>query len=331
MPEHQTILVTGAAGFIGMHVARVLLDRGHTVVGLDNLNDYYDVNLKKDRLAQLEVHDRFFFSRLDLECRQGVAEAFAEYRPDAVIHLAAQAGVRYSLEHPFTYVDSNVTGQLSILEACRRFPVSHLVFASSSSVYGANRKLPFSESDRVDHPVSLYAATKRAAELMAYSYARLYGIAATGLRFFTVYGPWGRPDMAYFSFTRDILAGRTIRLFNFGDMKRDFTFISDIVEGVLAVLGRPAARDPDGVPFRIYNIGNDQPVSLGYFVEVLEKILGVRAIKEMCPMQAGDVLSTHADISALRREFGFDPATGIEEGLATFVSWYREYYKEDHH
>lgn len=331
MTVSQTILVTGVAGFIGMHVARELLSRGHSVVGLDNLNDYYDVDLKKDRLARLEAYDRFFFSRLDLECCQGVEDVFAEYRPDSVIHLAAQAGVRYSLEHPFTYVDSNVTGQLSILEACRRFPVSHLVFASSSSVYGANRKLPFSESDRVDHPVSLYAATKRAAELMAYSYARLYGIPTTGLRFFTVYGPWGRPDMAYFSFTRDILAGRTIRLFNFGDMKRDFTFISDVVEGVLAVLGRAAARDQDGVPFRIYNIGNDQPVSLGYFVEVLEKILGVTAVKEMCPMQAGDVLSTHADISALRTEFGFDPATGIEEGLATFVSWYRDHYKENHH
>jgi len=318
-------MVTGAAGFIGMHVCERLLRQGHAVVGVDNLNDYYEVSLKQARQARLESHAGFSFHRLDLADRDGVQALFDDVRPERVIHLAAQAGVRYSLQHPEAYVDSNLVGFANVLEGCRSVKVEHLVFASSSSVYGANTKLPYSESDPVDHPVSLYAASKKANELMAHSYAHLYGIACTGLRFFTVYGPWGRPDMAYFSFTRDILAGRPIRIFNHGDMQRDFTYIDDIVDGMMRVLAHVPARDADGAPWVIYNIGNDRPVRLGDFVDILERALGKKAVRKMEAMQPGDVLSTHADISALRR-LGYDPATSIEQGLNAFVAWYRQYY-----
>jgi len=327
MNQGKTVLITGVAGFVGMHVAERLLKAGERIIGLDNLNPYYDVGLKEARLERLRKYDNFSFVRMDLVNHEGTEALFSKYRPQVVIHLAAQAGVRYSLQDPFSYSDSNLTGFLSMLEACRHGEVKHLVFASSSSVYGANGKLPLSVADRVDRPVSLYGATKRAGELMAYSYAHLYKIPTTGLRFFTVYGPWGRPDMAYFFFTRDILAGRTIKLFNYGAMKRDFTFISDIVDGILSIAESPPGQDEDGVPFRVYNIGNDQPVSLGHFIEVLERILGVRAVTEMYPMQPGDVISTHADIAPLRDEFGFNPGTSIEEGLAAFVAWYRGYYQ----
>jgi len=326
MGDPERILVTGVAGFVGMHVSEALLNENRRVIGLDNLNSYYDVGLKEARLDRLQRFERFSFQKIDLVDHRGVQNLFAEFRPNVVIHLAAQAGVRYSLQQPFAYSDSNLSGFLSILEACRNSDVRHLLFASSSSVYGANNRLPFSISDRVDRPVSLYGATKRAGELMAYSYAHLYGIPVTGLRFFTVYGPWGRPDMAYFFFVRDILAGRPVKLFNNGNMKRDFTFISDIVDGMMRMLEKPPPKDADGVPFRICNLGNDQPVSLGHFVAVLEGLLGVQAVKEMYPMQAGDVVSTHADISESRREFGYNPGTTIEEGLAAFVSWYRDYY-----
>lgn len=320
------ILVTGAAGFIGMHVSDALLASGLPVLGLDNLNDYYDVSLKEARLARLQTRPGFEFIKMDLADRDGVAAVFADRRPQRVIHLAAQAGVRYSLSHPHVYADSNLDGFLNVLEGCRCAGVEHLIFASSSSVYGANTKLPFSESDPVDHPVSLYAATKKAGELMAHAYAHLYGIPSTGLRFFTVYGPWGRPDMAYFSFTRDILAGRPINLFNYGKMQRDFTYIDDIVDGLLKVLEHPPARDADGAPLRIYNIGNDQPVNLLEFVENLEALLGVQAIKNMYPMQVGDVVSTHADLTAIRKDFGFKPETNLMQGLGKFTAWFRDYY-----
>ncbi|MDQ7011307.1 MAG: NAD-dependent epimerase [Mariprofundaceae bacterium] len=323
--KQEKFLVTGAAGFIGMHVCERLLRQGYSVIGLDNLNDYYDVSLKQARLSRLESHDGFGFHRLDLADRAGIGALFEEVRPEYVVHLAAQAGVRYSLTHPEAYVDSNLAGFAHVLEGCRAVKVRHLVFASSSSVYGANTKLPYSEADPVDHPVSLYAATKKANELMAHSYAHLYGIPCTGLRFFTVYGPWGRPDMAYFSFTRDILAGRPVRIFNRGDMQRDFTYIDDIVDGMMCVLERPPARDPDGAPWAIYNIGNDRPVRLGDFVDTLERALGRKAVRRMEAMQPGDVPATHADISLLRR-LGYDPATSIEQGLAAFVAWYRDYY-----
>lgn len=308
-----------------MHLCERLLRQGYIVVGVDNLNDYYEVSLKQARLARLKSHDNFSFHRLDLADRDGIGALFAEVRPEYVVHLAAQAGVRYSLTHPEAYVDSNLVGFAHVLEGCRAAEVKHLVFASSSSVYGANTKLPYSEHDPVDHPVSLYAATKKANELMAHSYAHLYAIPCTGLRFFTVYGPWGRPDMAYFSFTRDILAERPIRIFNHGDMQRDFTYIDDIVDGMLCVLERPPARDSDGAPWVIYNIGNDHPVRLGDFVDILERALGRKAVRQMEALQPGDVLATHADISALRR-LGYDPATSIEQGLAAFVAWYRDYY-----
>ncbi len=320
------VLVTGAAGFIGMHVCERLLDQGHKVIGIDNLNDYYAVSLKQARLARLEGRDGFRFFRLDISDRDAMKSLFDDCKPARVIHLAAQAGVRYSLDHPHAYADSNLVGFLNVLEGCRQVKVEHLVFASSSSVYGANRKLPYSEEDSVDHPISLYAATKKANELMAHSYAHLYGIPCTGLRFFTVYGPWGRPDMAYFSFTRDILADKPIRIFNRGDMQRDFTYIDDIVEGVLSIANRPAAADEDEARFKVYNIGNDRPVRLGRFVEVLESAIGKKAIKEMCPMQPGDVQATHADLTEIRRDFGFEPTTTIEQGLAKFADWYRGYY-----
>lgn len=322
------ILVTGAAGFIGMHVCQQLLARGSEVIGIDNLNDYYDVSLKQDRLARLDDLEGFTFFKIDVSDRYAIEKLFADYRPSRVIHLAAQAGVRYSLENPHAYADSNLTGFVNILEGCRAVKVEHLVFASSSSVYGSNKKLPYSESDTVDHPISLYAASKKANELMAHSYAHLFAVPCTGLRFFTVYGPWGRPDMAYFGFTKAILAGETIKIFNHGDMQRDFTYIDDIVDGVLKVFDGPPKSEEGKPPYRIYNIGNDQPERLGHFVETLEKALGVEANKEMYPMQPGDVQSTHADLTAIKRDFGFQPTTSIEEGLGRFVSWYNAYYNK---
>lgn len=332
------VLVTGAAGFIGFYLARQLMARGVDVVGLDNLNDYYDVQLKRDRLAQLEGEARFSFQRVELAERDAVARLFETVRPQRVLHMAAQAGVRYSLENPEAYVQSNLVGFLHVLEGCRRHEVEHLVYASSSSVYGANRKLPYSVHDNVDHPISLYAASKKANELMAHSYSHLYGLPATGLRFFTVYGPWGRPDMALFLFTKAILEGRPIDVFNHGQMRRDFTYIDDIVEGVLRVLDVPAAPDatwsaehPDpgtsSAPHRVYNIGNHRPVELLYLIEVLEKCLDRPAAKNLLPMAPGDVLETYADVDDLVEQFGFAPDTPIEDGVARFVAWYRDYYR----
>jgi UDP-glucuronate 4-epimerase len=331
------ILVTGCAGFIGMHVAQRLLERGVEVVGIDNLNDYYDPSLKSARLAQLQHHSRFSFHRLDIADGQAVSGLFASERLARVVHLAAQAGVRYSLLNPQAYVNSNVTGFLNVLEACRHNGCEHLVFASTSSVYGANRKLPFSEHDNTDHPVSLYAATKKANELMAHSYSHLFALPVTGLRFFTVYGPWGRPDMSAALFTRAILEGRPIDVFNHGDMQRDFTYVDDIVEGVVRILdvvpeGDPGADmiNPDPAssyaPYRLYNIGNNQPVRLTRFIEVLEAALGRKAQMNLLPMQPGDVPATYADVDDLGRAVGFRPATPLEEGIARYVKWYRQYY-----
>jgi UDP-glucuronate 4-epimerase len=331
-------LVTGTAGFIGYHVALRLLERGIEVIGLDSLNSYYDVNLKKARLSRLEGRARFTFHRMDLVDRAAVQALFQSNPPRRVIHLAAQAGVRYSLENPHAYVDSNLTGFMHILEGCRHQKVEHLVYASSSSVYGANTRMPFTVGDTVDHPVSLYAASKKANELMAHAYSHLYGLPTTGLRFFTVYGPWGRPDMALFLFTRAILQGKPISLFNQGRMRRDFTYIDDIVEGVIRVSEMPAQPDPlwDGAdpnpgtsqaPYRIFNIGNNQPVELLRLIEVLEEALGRRAQKELLPLQPGDVPATWADVSELSALTGFAPCTPIEEGVRRFVAWYREFYR----
>lgn len=330
-----TILVTGAAGFIGFHVSQTLLNRGETVIGIDNLNAYYDVGLKQDRVSLLQKHPNFQFQKLDLADRPGMQEMFATYQPEYVIHLAAQAGVRYSLENPDAYIDSNLVGFSTILEGCRHQPVKHLIFASSSSVYGANRVMPFSEDHNVDHPLSLYAATKKANELMAHTYSHLYGIPTTGLRFFTVYGPWGRPDMATFKFTKAILEGRPIDVFNYGKMRRDFTYVDDITEGIVRLLdhipqaGESAALTPSNshAPYRIYNIGNNQPVELLRFIEVLEDCLGIKAEKNLLPLQPGDVLETYADIDNLYDAVGFQPKTSIEDGLRKFVDWYCEYYK----
>jgi UDP-glucuronate 4-epimerase len=322
----MTVLVTGAAGFIGFHVSQALLARGDSVIGVDDLNDYYDVRLKRARLDQLEKTQGFAFRKLDIADRDAVFKLVsANPKIDRIVHLAAQAGVRHSLTNPYAYTRSNVEGQLVMLEAARAMPeLAHFVYASSSSVYGGNTKLPYSVEDRVDSPVSLYAATKKAGELMAHCYSHLYGIPATGLRFFTVYGPWGRPDMAAFLFTRAMLAGEPIRVFNFGDMKRDFTYIDDIVAGVLAVLGKPPSKD--GVPHRVYNLGNNRSEPLLRFIAVLEKSLGVKAKTNLEPMQPGDVKETYADIAASRRDFGFDPKTSIDEGIPRFVAWYRKYY-----
>jgi UDP-glucuronate 4-epimerase len=331
------ILVTGAAGFIGFHLCKRLLERGDSVLGLDNVNPYYDVRLKEARLGRLRPYQRFQFAKLDLEDRRGLDSLFATHRFARVVHLAAQAGVRYSLTNPHAYASSNVEGFLNILEGCRHTKVEHLVFASTSSVYGGNTRMPFSVHDNVDHPVSLYAATKKANELMAHCYAHLYRIPCTGLRFFTVYGPWGRPDMALFLFTKAILEGRPIEVFNHGKMQRDFTYVDDIVEGVIRVLDRPAQPDvewtgdlPDpsssSAPYRLYNIGNNQPVELMRFIEVLEEALGKKAEKKLLPLQAGDVPATYADVADLTRDVGFRPATPIEVGVKRFVEWYREYY-----
>jgi UDP-glucuronate 4-epimerase len=332
------ILVTGAAGFIGMHVSQRLLAAGDEVVGLDNLNDYYDPQLKRNRLARLTGQPGFRFVQLDVADRDGIARLFADSAIDRVVHLAAQAGVRYSITHPHAYVDSNLVGFVNILEGCRHGDIEHLVYASSSSVYGGNEAMPFSESQGVDHPISLYAATKKANELMAHTYSHLYGLPTTGLRFFTVYGPWGRPDMALFLFTKAILEGRPIDLFNEGRMQRDFTFIDDIVEGILRTLARTAtpdaafdARAPDparsSAPFRVFNIGNQGPVELMEFVAAIESALGIKAHKNLLPMQPGDVPATFADVSALTEWTGFKPGTTIASGVARFVAWYRDYYR----
>ena len=337
MFEYKNVLVTGAAGFIGFHLSQRLLESGTNVVGLDNLNPYYSVKLKKDRLAKLERHSHFTFARLDLADRPGMERLFTENRSDVVVHLAAQAGVRYSLQNPHAYIDANLVGFCNILEACRHQRIEHLVYASSSSVYGANTSMPFSVHDNVDHPVSLYAASKKANELMAHTYSHLFGLPTTGLRFFTVYGPWGRPDMALFMFTQAILAGKPIDVFNFGQHKRDFTYIDDIVEGVVRTLDKIAAPNSDWrsdhpdpgtsqAPYRLYNIGNHQPVELMRFIEVLEDCLGKKAEKNFLPMQQGDVPATYADVDDLMRDVGYAPKTSIETGIARFVDWYRAYY-----
>ncbi|WOB09459.1 NAD-dependent epimerase [Piscinibacter gummiphilus] len=317
------VLVTGAAGFIGMHTAIRLLERGDEVVGIDNLGDYYDPQLKLDRLAQLQPYASFRFVRIDVSNRDAMAALFAAEKFDRVVHLAAQAGVRYSLQNPHAYVDSNVSGFLNVLEGCRYHRVAHLVYASSSSVYGGNTKMPFVETDTVDHPISLYAATKKANELMAHTYSHLYGLPTTGLRFFTVYGPWGRPDMAYFLFTKAILAGEPIKVFNHGDMARDFTYVDDIVEGVLRVLDKVATPElPSTVPYRLFNIGNHAPVQLLEFIACLERSLNRDAKKELLPMQDGDVKATYADVSALDAWVGFKPSTPLSTGIARFIDWY---------
>lgn len=332
------VLLTGAAGFIGMHVALRLLERGDEVVGLDNLNDYYDVRLKEARLARLTPAAGFRFVKMAVEDRDGMAKLFEAERFDRVVHLAAQAGVRYSLQNPNAYIDANIVGFMNVLEGCRHSAVKHLVYASSSSVYGGNTKMPFSEADSVDHPVSLYAATKKANELMAHTYSHLYDLPTTGLRFFTVYGPWGRPDMALFLFTKAMIEGRPIDVFNHGDMQRDFTYIDDIVEGVIRTLDRVAEPDAafDGdhphpghskAPFRVFNIGNQGPVPLMDFIRAIEKALGITAQKNLLPMQPGDVPATYADVSELTTWTGFSPSTAIDDGVARFVAWYRDYYR----
>jgi UDP-glucuronate 4-epimerase len=333
------ILLTGAAGFIGYHVSTRLLERGDEVLGVDNLNDYYDPTLKEARLARLREHPGFEFLRADVADAERIAACFAETRPARVVHLAAQAGVRYSLTNPHAYTHSNVTGFLNILEGCRSIGVEHLVYASSSSVYGANTRQPFSEHDNIDHPVSLYAATKKANELMAHTYAHLFGVPSTGLRFFTVYGPWGRPDMALFKFTRGILAGEPIPVYNEGRMVRDFTYVDDVAEGVVRVLDQPAAPDPAWnpadpdpsrslAPYRVFNIGNNAPIDLLEYIRVLETELGKKATLELLPMQPGDVPSTMADVSELEKAVGFRPRTSVRDGIAAFVKWYTEYYEK---
>lgn len=334
------ILVTGAAGFIGSALSLRLLARGDEVIGLDNLNDYYDVRLKEARLERTLQQPGFTDVRAELADKDAVMGVFEQYRPERVVNLAAQAGVRYSSENPHAYVDTNLVGFLNVLEGCRHHPVEHLVYASSSSVYGANTNMPFSEHGCVSHPVSLYGATKRANELMGHTYSHFYGIPTTGLRFFTVYGPWGRPDMALFLFTRNILAGEPIDVFNHGHHRRDFTYVDDIVEGVMRVLDRPATPNPEwsgdapdpatsSAPYRLFNIGNNRPVNLMHYIEVLEQCLGRKAIKNMLPMQVGDVPETYASVDDLEQAVGYRPATTVEQGVARFVDWYRTFYRVD--
>jgi UDP-glucuronate 4-epimerase len=321
------VLVTGVAGFIGFHLASRLLEAGHQVYGIDNLNDYYDVKLKYARLAQIAYHPQFTFQPLDLSDRALTAQLFSRHSFEGVVHLAAQAGVRYSINNPHAYVDSNLVGFMNILEGCRHSKIQHLVYASSSSVYGANTKVPFAVSDLVDHPISLYAATKKANELMAHSYSHLYNIPTTGLRFFTVYGPWGRPDMAYFKFVDAIAKSKPIDVYNFGKMQRDFTYIDDIVEGVMRVLENPPTTQ--AAPYKIYNIGNNNPVELLTFIEAIEQAMGKGAIKNFLPMQMGDVPATYADIDDLIQDIGFKPKTSLQEGIGHFVKWYNRYYCND--
>ncbi len=323
----KTYLVTGAAGFIGFFLSKALLDEGEQVIGLDNLNDYYEVSLKESRLAVLKKYENFQFYRADLADKEAVFAIFKQHLPAVVVNLAAQAGVRYSIENPDAYISSNIEGFFHILEACRHYPVEHLVFASSSSVYGGNKKVPFSTEDQVDKPVSLYAATKKSNELMAYAYSKLYGIPLTGLRFFTVYGPMGRPDMAYFKFAKKIMAGEPIQIYNHGDMRRDFTYIDDIVAGIEKILCHPPGKDENGAAYKIYNIGNNKPEKLMDYISVLERCLGKEAKKEFLPMQPGDVYETYADVTDLMRDFDFKPSTTIEEGLSRFAEWFLDYYK----
>ncbi|BDG45220.1 NAD-dependent epimerase [Saccharococcus caldoxylosilyticus] len=332
----MSILVTGAAGFIGSHLSKRLLNEGYEVIGIDNINDYYDQKLKWDRLEWIK-HPKFKFEKVSLEDRERINNIFIEYKPAIVVNLAAQAGVRYSLVNPYAYIDSNIVGFINILEACRHHNVEHLIYASSSSVYGANTKMPFSVHDNVDHPVSLYAATKKANELMAHTYSHLYGLPTTGLRFFTVYGPWGRPDMALFLFTKAILSGEPIKVFNNGNMMRDFTYIDDIVESIYRLIQKKPEPNPnwDGknpdpgtsyVPYRVYNIGNSNPVNLMDFITAIEEKLGIEAKKEFLPLQAGDVPATYADVEDLYNEINFRPQTSIKEGVSKFIDWYLDYY-----
>lgn len=334
----MSILVTGAAGFIGFHLSKRLAALGYHVIGIDNLNDYYDVALKKERLNILEKSSNFDFYKMDLSNEEELKPIFEAHTITIVINLAAQAGVRYSIDNPQSYVNSNLVGFINILEACRHYHIEHLIYASSSSVYGANMSIPYSTKDAVDHPVSIYAATKKANELMAHSYSHLFNIPTTGLRFFTVYGPWGRPDMAYYTFTKQIIEGNTIKVFNNGDMRRDFTYIDDIVEGIIRLLGHPPLNNMDwdrnnpdpsssSAPYKIYNIGNNNPVKLMDFIQTLEKLIGKKARIEYLPMQPGDMKDTYADISDLQADIGFQPATKIENGLTEFVDWYKKYHK----
>ena len=324
LDKNKVILVTGAAGFIGFHLSKQLLEKGVKIIGYDNINEYYDVRLKYARLDILNQYENFTFIKGDLAYKDKVNDLFETYKPEIVVNLAAQAGVRYSIENPQAYMDSNIIGFFNILEACRHYTVEHLVYASSSSVYGANKTIPFSTADKVDTPVSLYAATKKSNELMAYCYSKLYSIPSTGLRFFTVYGPYGRPDMAYFSFTDRIMSGKSIKIFNNGDMHRDFTYIDDIVEGMERLLCNPPKEDENNVQHKIYNIGNNKPEKLMDFIQTLENCLGVTAEKEYYPMQPGDVYQTYADVTDLMEDFDFKPDTSIEEGLSKFVKWYKE-------
>lgn len=334
----EKVLVTGAAGFIGFHLVNLLIDKGFEVVGIDNINDYYDVKLKEERLSLLNKRENFTFYKMDLIEREAINGLFKDNKFDYVVNLAAQAGVRYSIINPYAYVDSNLIGFINILEAARKYPVKHLIYASSSSVYGGNKTIPFSTNDQVDHPVSLYAATKKSNELMAHVYSHLYGIPTTGLRFFTVYGPWGRPDMAYFSFVRDILEDKAIKVFNHGKMERDFTYIDDIIEGIYRLLPSAPKADPSWdeskdeisssfAPYKIYNIGNNQPVKLERFISILEEKLGKKAKKVYMEMQPGDVVKTYADTADLERVINFKPETSIEVGLGNFVQWYKEFYE----
>lgn len=334
---NNKILITGGAGFIGFHLSNLLLDKGYQVIGIDNLNDYYDIRIKEGRLAILQAKENYTFYQIDIKDKEDVDNLFKEHRPDYVVNLAAQAGVRYSLINPYAYVDSNLIGFVNILEACRHYPVKHLLYASSSSVYGGNKVAPFSTEHQVDHPVSLYAATKKSNELMAHTYSHLYKISTTGLRFFTVYGTWGRPDMAYFSFTQDILSGKTINVFNYGKMKRDFTYVGDIVEGIYRLLDTIPEANPEWdetidklsesfAPYKVYNIGNNDPIELEKFISVLEDKLGQKANKNYMDIQPGDVEMTYADTTDLEKAIGFKPSTSVEEGLGKFVEWYKEFY-----
>ena len=327
LKKEQTILITGGAGFIGYHLALRLMKEGVSrVIGFDNMNDYYDTSLKADRVKLLKEHSQFTFIEGDLADAKTVNKVFAEEKPDVVINLGGQAGVRYSIDNPQSYIESNIIGFFNILEACRHMPVKHLLYASSSSVYGGNEKVPFSTEDKVDRPVSLYAATKKSNELMAYSYSKLYGIKSTGLRFFTVYGPMGRPDMAYFKFAKKIMKGEPIQIYNNGDMMRDFTYVDDIVTGIVNIIDNPPTEDSLGAAYKVYNIGNNKPQKLMDFITILEKCLGKEAVKEYYPMQPGDVYQTYADVTDLMNDFGFKPDTSLEEGLGKFAEWFKEYY-----